>query len=63
MKTEMNMNELEHVNGGNFLDDIKNVLKKIKDLIPNPIEPKMPDFPDPFKPETPIVPDQPIARG
>ena len=46
MNTEkMNLNELEQANGGNFLDDIKEALKR---LIPNP-----------FAPEKPIIPDYP----
>ncbi len=33
MKNEMNLEELEMVNGGNFLDDIAEGVKKIKDKI------------------------------
>ena len=58
MKTEMNLNELEQVNGGNFVVDVKGYLKKIFD----PSKPE-PIIPDPFVPETPIVPTLPIARG
>ena len=61
MKTEMNINELEQVNGGNFLDDVKGYLKKI--FNPTKPEPIIPNIPDPFVPETPIVPDLPFARG
>ena len=42
---KMNLNELEQASGGNFLDDIKEALKR---LIPNP-----------FAPEKPIIPDYP----
>ena len=52
MKTELKANEMEQVNGGNFFDDIKNVLGII---IPKPFDPKTPT--------KPIIPDQPIARG
>jgi len=52
MKTEMNMNELEQVNGGNFLDDVKDVLKR---LIPNPFAPE--------KPLVPMIPEPVIAEA
>ncbi len=46
---ELNMNEMEQVNGGNFIDDVKDVLKTI--------------FPDPFAPGYPIPVKPVIARG
>ena len=52
MKTELKVNEMEQVNGGNSLDDIKNVLRII---VPKPFDPKIPT--------KPIIPDQLIARG
>jgi len=42
MNTEMNLNELEQVNGGDFIDDVKDALKKL--------------IPKPFAPEEPIIP-------
>jgi len=53
MDTEMKVNELEQVNGGNSLDDVKDVLKK---LIPNPFAPA------PEKPIFPIIPEPVIAK-
>ena len=54
MKTnELKVNQMEQVTGGNFLDDAKEVLKKIIKNIPNPFEPK--------KPELPIKPNPVIA--
>lgn len=55
---KLSLNELEQVNGGNLLDDVKDALKKLNPFkneptIPNPLNPETPD---------PIVPD-PIARG
>ncbi len=38
MKKEMNLEELEMVNGGNFLDDIVDGVKKIKDEIEEQIK-------------------------
>ena len=57
MKTDMNLNELEQVNGGNFLDDIKDALKKI---IPNPFEPPKPVIPIPKFPEPVIAKKDPV---
>ena len=41
MKTEMNINEMEQVNGGNFIEDAANFIKKkiqeVYDLIPKPV--------------------------
>ena len=50
---KLDMNELEQANGGNFLDDIKDILKKI---IPNPFAPKEPLFPN--LPENPVIADE-----
>ena len=52
MKVKMNANEIEQVNGGNFIDTMKDILNKI--------------FPDPKEPKKPIIPDFPqpvMARG
>ncbi len=38
MKKEMNLEELEMVNGGNILDDIVDEVKKIKDAIEEQIK-------------------------
>lgn len=55
---KMNMNELEPVNGGNFLDDMKDILKKLNPFKNEPIItiPLNPEKPEPMIPE-------PIARG
>lgn len=53
MKTnELNMNEMEQVNGGNFFADLEEVLRRI--------------FQEPAKPTIPSIPNSPnpvIARG
>ena len=49
---ELKLNEMEQISGGNFIDDVKDVLKKI---FPNPLEPT--------KPVVPIIPEPLIARG
>ena len=51
---KMNLNELEQVNGGNLLDDVKDALKKL-----NPFKNEL-TIPNPLNPETP---EEPIARG
>ena len=56
---KMNLNELEQVNGGNFLDDIKDILKKLNPFKNEPTI-KIPLNPD--KPE-PMIPNHVIARG
>ena len=53
MKTnELNMNEMEQVNGGTFFSDVKDLLLK---LIPDPF--------DPMKRIDPPIPELEIARG
>ena len=56
---KMNLNELEQANGGNFLDDIKDILKKLN---PFKNEPTITIPLNPEKPE-PMIPDPVIARG
>ncbi len=56
---KMNLNELEQVNGGNFLDDIKDILKKLNPFKNEPTI-KIPLNPD--KPE-PMIQNPAIARG
>lgn len=51
---KLSLNELEQVNGGNLLDDVKDALKKL-----NPFK-NEPTIPNPLNPETP---EEPIARG
>ena len=46
---KMNLNELEQLSGGTFLDDVKEALKR---LIPNPFAPEKPSIP--MRPE-PII--------
>ena len=58
--TELKVNEMEQASGGNFFEDVKNVLKKI---FPDP---RKPIIPDPFEPGHPVIPTLPepmIARG
>ena len=53
MKTnELKLNEMEQTSGGNILDDVKDILKKI---FPDPLKPLRPDD------QTPVNPV--IARG
>lgn len=49
---ELKLNEMEQISGGSFIDDVKDVLKKI---FPNPLESP--------KPTVPIIPEPLIARG
>lgn len=55
---KMNLNELEQANGGDFIDDVKDVLKKLN---PFKNEPPITIPLNPEKPE-PIIPDPVIAR-
>ena len=53
MKTnELNMNEMEQVNGGNFFSDVKDLLLKL-----------IPDHFEIGKPINPATPEPVIARG
>ena len=53
MKTnELNMNEMEQVNGGNFFADLEEVLRRI---FQNPTKPDIPD--------RPISPNPVMGRG
>ena len=54
----MKVNELEQANGGDFIDDVKDVLKKLN---PFKNEPTIKIPLNPEKPE-PMIPE-PIARG
>ena len=51
---ELNINDMEQVSGGNIIDDIKDVLKKVL-----PGDPKYPTIPLIPKPEDPIFPRMP----
>ncbi len=55
---KMNLNELDQANGGDFIDDVKDVLKKLN---PFKNEPTIKIPLNPEKPE-PMIPE-PIARG
>ena len=57
MKKNMNANEMEQVNGGNFIDDMKDILNKIFPDVKDPRKPIIPIIPDP------IIPEPIIGRG